>query len=177
MNREGYYDEQGKFRPACEADPEYWFPNNRRKHGIAQEQDAKRICVACPLREACLEIAMKAEGDDYESMRSGVYGGLSPADRTALAKRRGYTNPPVRYTSLFCQNMGHPKQAYFDGRICIACQAISEGRPVETLTERRLWREHRELNSEVRRVYHTAMTGNYAPKPGLGGFKKKESAA
>lgn len=47
---------------------------------------AKRVCDACPVREACLEAAMDEE--KAESYRHGVRGGLSARERRALARDR-----------------------------------------------------------------------------------------
>lgn len=47
---------------------------------------AKRVCDACPVREACLEAAMDEE--KAESYRHGVRGGLAPRDRRELARQR-----------------------------------------------------------------------------------------
>lgn len=62
--------------------PEAWFP------GVGEPVTLlRRICRDCPVRTECLNLAMRAEnthvGRDH---RHGVYGGLSPAERHALAK-------------------------------------------------------------------------------------------
>ncbi|MGW3042469.1 WhiB family transcriptional regulator [Kitasatospora sp. NPDC001159] len=46
------------------------------------ERRAKMICAGCPVRTMCLELAMER----YE--KHGIAGGLTPAERTALYKRR-----------------------------------------------------------------------------------------
>jgi hypothetical protein len=55
---------------------------------------AKDVCATCPFatRQACLEIAMKAEGGALTG-RYGVFGGLDPAQRAVLAKERGLETP------------------------------------------------------------------------------------
>jgi hypothetical protein len=67
-------------------DPRVFFP---KKGGSAHE--AKRICGICPVREECLEITMSIEENLCASERYGVFGGLSPKERAALARSREET--------------------------------------------------------------------------------------
>lgn len=46
------------------------------------------ICSVCPVMQACLEFALRAEGTAGRKERSGVFGGLTPAQRHELATRR-----------------------------------------------------------------------------------------
>ena len=46
---------------------------------------AKSLCVPCPVRPECLTWAMNHEAT--AEFRSGVYGGLSPVERTGIAAR------------------------------------------------------------------------------------------
>ena len=48
---------------------------------------AKLICGACPVAGECLSAALSREGLHRVGNRWGVYGGLSPAERTELAFR------------------------------------------------------------------------------------------
>ena len=47
---------------------------------------AQRICALCPVREACLSEAMLMERTN--GGRHGVWGGLTPDERAALARVR-----------------------------------------------------------------------------------------
>lgn len=47
------------------------------KGGVAR---AKRICAGCPVREECLDEGLRAE----DGSRYGIYGGLTPDERTEL---------------------------------------------------------------------------------------------
>lgn len=49
---------------------------------------ARAICAACPVREECLELAMEREQGPYGQWRYGMFGGLKPAQRKALAAER-----------------------------------------------------------------------------------------
>jgi WhiB family redox-sensing transcriptional regulator len=62
--------------PLCaETDPELWFPELGQSN-----TPAKRICMSCDLRAACLEIAL-ANDEQF-----GIWGGLSTNERRALKR-------------------------------------------------------------------------------------------
>ena len=66
-------------RALCaQTDPEAFFPE---KGGSTRE--AKRICMACAVRDECLEYAL--EHDE----RFGIWGGLSERERRRLKKQIG----------------------------------------------------------------------------------------
>jgi len=63
---------------ACrDADTDVFFPVSE-----SQADQAKAICAACPVREACLEYALETRPGD------GVWGGLTPTERHRLIRRR-----------------------------------------------------------------------------------------
>lgn len=68
---------------ACRAvDPELFFPVGTGVPAALQAQKAKAVCRACPVREPCLEWALRSgEG-------SGIWGGTDPDERRALMRRR-----------------------------------------------------------------------------------------
>lgn len=75
--------------PCMETDPDLSFPAGSGK--LSKEHViAKRDCARCPLdlREECLELAMKTEGKAAAANRYGVFGGLDPVERAALARER-----------------------------------------------------------------------------------------
>lgn len=89
------YSERMAAAPCLQSDPELGFPatTGERKRGTAREAReaaAKKICGPCPLaiRQECLEVAMRTEGNTSASGRYGVFGGLDPEERAALAKSR-----------------------------------------------------------------------------------------
>jgi WhiB family redox-sensing transcriptional regulator len=63
-------------------DPELFFPAGTTGPAAAQEEQARQICAACPVRNRCLEWALQA-GVDH-----GIWGGLSEHERQSLRRRR-----------------------------------------------------------------------------------------
>lgn len=63
------------------ADPDVFFP----ERGVVPDE-ARRICAVCPVQQECLAFAMDAERGVLKSHRSGVWGGLSPAERHELER-------------------------------------------------------------------------------------------
>jgi WhiB family transcriptional regulator, redox-sensing transcriptional regulator len=69
-------DDQWQERALCaQTDPEAFFPE---KGGSTRE--AKRICMGCEVREACLEYALAHDE------RFGIWGGLSERERRRLKR-------------------------------------------------------------------------------------------
>jgi WhiB family transcriptional regulator, redox-sensing transcriptional regulator len=70
------HDEQWQERALCaQTDPEAFFPE---KGGSTRE--AKRICMGCEVRDACLEYALAHDE------RFGIWGGLSERERRRLKR-------------------------------------------------------------------------------------------
>jgi len=55
--------------------------------------EARAVCIRCPVRDLCLEAAMAREGNVSHHLRAGMWGGLSPNQRAALAKARSTEVP------------------------------------------------------------------------------------
>lgn len=89
------FSERMAAAPCLQTDPELSFPSGKGTFETAYTA-AKRDCARCPLelREECLEIAMKAEGTAALVSRFGVFGGLDPEERVALAEE-GIYRPKV----------------------------------------------------------------------------------
>lgn len=67
-------------RAACAGrDVNEFFTTNKRR--IAQ---IKNVCASCPVRELCLDQALRTE----DTSRHGVFGGLTPAEREQLVRSR-----------------------------------------------------------------------------------------
>jgi WhiB family redox-sensing transcriptional regulator len=66
-------------------DPELWFPDatlGPYRRRIAT-QKAKAICKSCPVRAACLQMALDA------NIQYGIWGGLTEHERRLLSQRQG----------------------------------------------------------------------------------------
>jgi WhiB family redox-sensing transcriptional regulator len=75
-------------------DARHFFPDDFGA-AVVSYQRARAVCAHCPVRGLCLDAAMGREGDDQSEDRSGMWGGLSPNQRAALARARSRT-PAVR---------------------------------------------------------------------------------
>ena len=63
--------------------PELFFPVGEKEEvAAAQTAAAKQVCARCEVRLHCLAYALAAR------VEAGVWGGLSPSERMALAQRR-----------------------------------------------------------------------------------------
>lgn len=72
---------------ACQGeDPELFFPLGGDGRWAAQIQQAKAICGRCPVRQACLDDALKEEGGRH--YRYGIRGGLSETQRRREYEKR-----------------------------------------------------------------------------------------
>ena len=76
-------------RPACEeADPEDFYPETRGSNGLDRYTNARAICGTCTIRLDCLDWTLKLEGNITGAGRFGMFGGLTPDERAALARQR-----------------------------------------------------------------------------------------
>lgn len=67
---------------ACVEWPSDWWFAER-----GPERDAAlAICQGCPIRAACLDHALELEGTTARQGRSGIFGGLTPAQRARLPR-------------------------------------------------------------------------------------------
>jgi Transcription factor WhiB len=65
-------------------DPDEWFPVSAEVGAARREAaGAIAICMACPVRGACLELALR----HWTIGQHGVWGGLVTAERAALRRR------------------------------------------------------------------------------------------
>jgi hypothetical protein len=65
-------------------DPDEWFPASTGAEAARREAArAIAICMACPVRGACLELSLR----HWTIGQHGVWGGLVAADRAALRRR------------------------------------------------------------------------------------------
>jgi WhiB family transcriptional regulator, redox-sensing transcriptional regulator len=91
---------------ACRTvDPELFFPSTGADSAATQIEEAKRVCAACPVREACRDWALR------QRERYGIYGGMTENERRADASA-------APRTSALCRSGRHLKTG--PGR-CGAC--------------------------------------------------------
>ncbi len=70
--------------------PDEWFPVSTEAQAARHEAAAAlAVCAACPVRSACLELALR----HWVIGQDGVWGGLVAAERAAL-RRRWLTSAP-----------------------------------------------------------------------------------
>ena len=82
-----------QFEGACngvDTDEFFLDPNLRGKNKRTKEQNAIAICNTCPVKQACLDHALKVP-EVY-----GVWGGMTEERRHELAKRMGIIYGVVR---------------------------------------------------------------------------------
>lgn len=73
---------------AClHADPDLFFPIGPAGPGLHQVDQAKRICLACPVRTPCLTWALS------QGVLSGIWGGTTEDERRAI-RRAAVTRTP-----------------------------------------------------------------------------------
>ncbi|MER5711933.1 WhiB family transcriptional regulator [Streptomyces sp. NPDC042898] len=68
---------------ACqEVDPDLFFPVGTGSPALVQAEEAKKVCGRCSVREPCLRSALAQPHPP-----SGVWGGLTEAERHSLERR------------------------------------------------------------------------------------------
>lgn len=106
----------------AETDPDMFFPE---KGG--NTRPPKAVCAACPVREQCLAYALR------ENITDGIWGGLSPRERRALAEPREAGRPSDtgdedRLRALHARGLSGPQIAELLG-----CSARSATRALARL--------------------------------------------
>jgi hypothetical protein len=64
-------------------DPLWWFSCN-----TAERYAAKAVCAGCPMAQACLELALTAEGTVPARYRHGIYAGTTGVERWRISVSR-----------------------------------------------------------------------------------------
>lgn len=65
-------------RAACIGQEDLFFITVNGFPGQVRAKKAKEVCAACPVRQECLDYAVKEHAD------WGIWGGLAPRERRAL---------------------------------------------------------------------------------------------
>jgi len=73
--------------PCVQMDPEDFYPHAGENYQgfLVRSQFAKDACAECPVRDKCLDDAMREEADLPHDMRHGIRAGLHPNERARLA--------------------------------------------------------------------------------------------
>ncbi|WP_370366306.1 WhiB family transcriptional regulator [Catenulispora sp. GP43] len=67
----------------------FFEPDHERPHArIRREQEAKKICAACPVQAECLRFAESGSGE------FGVWGGTTQRERVSARRRRRRNGAP-----------------------------------------------------------------------------------
>lgn len=67
-------------RALCAGMTERFFPDRMRRD---QVRTAKNLCLQCPVRTECLEMAL-----GFDTDRHGIFGGLTPRERRLIRESR-----------------------------------------------------------------------------------------
>ena len=66
-------------------DPDQWFPASAQADKARHEAAAAiTVCVTCFVRTQCLELSLRS----WDIGQHGIWGGMVPADRAALRRRK-----------------------------------------------------------------------------------------
>lgn len=85
------------YRARCQgAGTDRFFPTGAGTASrIAYRKVSRTICADCPVAQQCLELAMATEGGAAAGARYGLFGGLSPAQRYELHRKRTEAAQPA----------------------------------------------------------------------------------
>jgi WhiB family transcriptional regulator, redox-sensing transcriptional regulator len=76
---------------AClSADPDLFFPIANGAPCARQEAEALWICAGCPVRQQCLDFAVRTGEAD------GIWGGTTAAERIRARRRKAHRRPATR---------------------------------------------------------------------------------
>jgi WhiB family transcriptional regulator, redox-sensing transcriptional regulator len=80
---------------AClDADPDLFFPIGTTGPALDQINEAKRICLACPVQKRCLAWALEL------GAASGIWGGTTEDERRALRRAAARHRNRARKTAI-----------------------------------------------------------------------------
>lgn len=87
---------------AKSGNPDFWFPENAAEQR-SRIDVIKRICGACVHQKSCAEFAIK------EDIQDGIWGGMTPRERTALRgktqRKRRISNAGERISVMKAQGL------------------------------------------------------------------------
>lgn len=109
------FSERMALAPCRDTDPDLSFPakSDGGEGRAKQYARAKAVCATCPLwiQQECLELALKTEGNAAADLRYGVFAGLTPHERNAIAKGRIAAAADVARADEIIRNRQHRETA------------------------------------------------------------------
>lgn len=88
-------DRSWRVRASCRGrDPSPWFSGQQE-----QVDKARAVCMACPVRSACLVDRLEWE-ELIGQVDDGMFGGRTPRERKVLLRHRGASDPQVTGASV-----------------------------------------------------------------------------
>lgn len=84
--RTGHKGDDWRAGAACrDEDPETFFSVGMGASAEYQDEQAKAVCRRCSVRDECLEFAID------QRIADGVWGGMTPAERSAYHRKQSET--------------------------------------------------------------------------------------
>lgn len=106
------YMDKALCRPKVRPEGVTWFSERGDSTPVVE---AKKVCMRCPVRERCLDYAVK------HNERFRVWGGTTPEERKAIRRAAGLT---VERTGEECPSYGATRRHYERGeKVCDVCLA------------------------------------------------------
>jgi WhiB family transcriptional regulator, redox-sensing transcriptional regulator len=123
-------------KAACRAADPLLFDFDPETDAAAQAAPAKQICAGCPVQADCLGFALsQPPEDDF----FGIFGGLTPAERSAQRQRRRKRRFPTRGSSSRLGTDPAFARISFDLAAAIGVQPAAAGLGVSGRTLQRSW--------------------------------------
>ncbi|MFF4736324.1 WhiB family transcriptional regulator [Streptomyces sp. NPDC001262] len=101
--------------------PALFFPDESDEGLVALARD---LCSLCPVKAACLALALETEGCARPYMRFGIWGGTTPKERYVLYRLKRQTVAAVVMRPGVCGTCrGYTKHRRSGEDACDACRA------------------------------------------------------
>lgn len=142
--------------PPCTTDPDAWFSDE-----AAEQAHARALCGGCPIADTCLDGAIQRQE------AHGIFGGLDPVERNAVARLRG---APL----AGAWRHGEPAAYKAHGCRCDACRRAHARDVTAWRTRHRLAAPATRAVIVVHELATTAGRGRYRAYPGqlfIGGIQ------
>lgn len=76
-----------------DTDPELFFPVGTTGQAVVTQDQAKRVCCECEVKQQCLDYALDTNQD------SGIWGGLTEEERRIIRRQRAAAARTTRAAS------------------------------------------------------------------------------